>query len=255
MKLRSIFLATVTSMLLLCPPVQAEDLLEKTFDLEFRGGTVEEYVDAIRNSVGEVNIVVMPEATELYLEPFTLHQVDLYAAINLLEGLSEKTATRTVEIETDLAETYTAEANEIIVIHANVKQHTYTTQKTYLVITVQDLFIEDGFTHEDLATAIETAMAISTGNLDEPEIRFHEETGLIIARGHPEQMDTIGQVIEQLREGIMREQNKQAAVRHAEKQDTIRQLELAIHKRDLMIEELEQEISRLNREIDEMEKE
>ncbi len=255
MKFRSIILAIAASIMLTCTSTQAEEeLLATTFDLKFPGGTVEEYVEAIRDTVNDVNIVVMPEATELYLEPFDLHQVDLYAAINLLQGLSEKTTSKTVTIITELTEAWSTTAKDIIVVQAKVHEHSVSIPKTHLVISVSDLFQEDGFTHEDMATAIETAMSISSDIYDEPDVRFHEETGLIIARGHPDQMATIEQVIDQLREGIIRRQQQQALANNAENQNAIRNLEMAIHKRDLMIKELELELSRLNREIDEFKK-
>jgi len=144
MKSATTLTAIATTLILAVQSSQAEDeLYAQIFDLNFPGGTVETYVEAILDEVSDINIVVTPEASDVSLESFELHRVDLYAAISLLEGLIEKTASRTVKLTTDLTEAWTSEAQDIIVIQAEVQEHTFTAHTTNLVISVNDL-LDDG---------------------------------------------------------------------------------------------------------------
>lgn len=67
-----------------------------------------------------------------------------------------------------------------------------------MVENIADL-VESGLKSEDVLQAIETAIAMFVDIKVKPDIRFHEPTGLIIARGNSEQMDVISMVIEGLR--------------------------------------------------------
>jgi hypothetical protein len=69
------------------------------------------------------------------------------------------------------------------------------------VWTISELLGEE-MKAQDVLTAIQTAVDLTSGQFWVAEIKFHEATGLIIAQGHVQQMHTIDQVIKRLRDGM-----------------------------------------------------
>jgi chromosome segregation ATPase len=72
--------------------------------------------------------------------------------------------------------------------------------------TVMDIsgLLEGQTKPADVLTAFETALEMLKGEYQPAQIRFHEATGLLIARGHPEQIGTIQRVVQQLNEKAAR---------------------------------------------------
>ena len=61
-----------------------------------------------------------------------------------------------------------------------------------------DLFCDD-VSPSDVLTAIENAVELVSEESRDPQILFHESTGVLIARGTPRQVEIIGRVLEELR--------------------------------------------------------
>ena len=69
---------------------------------------------------------------------------------------------------------------------------------TVTVWNVLDLFCDE-LSPSDVLTAIESAIKLVSAERPDPQILFHESTGVLIARGTPRQVETIGRLIEELR--------------------------------------------------------
>jgi len=76
------------------------------------------------------------------------------------------------------------------------------------VLSIKDVLNAD-YSADDVLTAIESAVGLIEGAQRAAEIRFHEQTGLLIARGTGEQMAAMHEVIDQLREGIERARHEE----------------------------------------------
>jgi chromosome segregation ATPase len=82
--------------------------------------------------------------------------------------------------------------------------------------------LDENLKPEDALTAIQTALELIQGADEPAQIKFHQETGILICRGSPEQVESIQQVITQLREraGTLRGRAQEAEIgrRNAERE-------------------------------------
>ena len=169
---------------------------EELISVKFAGGTVTEYVKALVKKAGTINVMLAPEAAEVPMPPVTLTKVTVSAAIDLVDGRSASPPGRYIKLDVRHMPQYAEEALPTYHISAGVHQ-TERPSTNASVWTIANLLRGDIFDADDVLAAIETAMDIleSTG---EPDIRFHKETGLLIARGDRAQLSTIKEVLEQL---------------------------------------------------------
>ncbi|UCD74290.1 MAG: hypothetical protein JSV91_10915 [Phycisphaerales bacterium] len=228
-------------------------------DLKFAGGTVGEYVETLREAAAGVNIVVMPEVEDVRLGPVELKQADLFASVMLLDDQEEQTAARIIRLKVELNPSSTEQGQDIFVIRGNVRDMARDQPATSMVTTVSDLLGPGTpITAEDLLSAVEAAMELTKGILPAADIRFHKETGLIIARGHPEQMNTIERVIDQLRNGVRRQAQEQQQAGKAEYEAEIQHLQMTLqqmqNEHKLMMTRMEQKIADLEARLSQRER-
>ena len=164
--------------------------------VKFAGGTVTDYIKALVKEAGTINVVVALGAADVPMPPVTLTKVTVSAAIDLVDGRSASPPGRIIELGVRHMPQYVEEALPTYQISADVRR-TERPRTNASVWTIANLLRGDIFDADDVLAAIETALDIleSTG---EPIIRFHKETGLVIARGDHAQLSTIHDVLEQL---------------------------------------------------------
>lgn len=206
-----------------------QSTLEKPITLEFGGGTASQYVEAVRKASGDVNIVTMADLSDLSMPPVKLKSVAAYSALHLLEFIPREQPGRRVEVSV-------RPDGGIIAISSKVVLMDRQDARESLVISVVDL-LDAKIKSADLLTAIEAALDMLKGQYEAAQIRFHESTGLIIARGHSEQMAAIQRVVDELREQIARKRGPEEAGQRAEA--AMKNLEEAKSQLDRMHEQLE----------------
>lgn len=259
----------------------------ETLDLEFKGGTALDYLDAVRREAGRLNVIAKPEVGMVKIEPVELRQVDLSSAIYMLNGMIEETGDRAVELEVDIVRHGPGEP--IYIVRAEVASISRPRRVHSAVWSVQEI-LDGGLGAEDLLTAVQTSIDLFGESSTKTEIRFHEETGLLIARGPVEEIESIESVIvalakspakgreealNQLREEAVAEINAlrqrledseheaqmlsrrvaEAESRHEFTRSELDQIKSeatgALASRNRMIEELESEVRMLRRQLQE----
>lgn len=165
--------------------------------LSFPGGTVREYVDLLRKQLrtehAEGNIIVKGGAADVSLPPVDLENVSLASAVELLDGhrdVDGGTRLNVRAVRGDYAPVFILEAE---------KRQGPANEELVHVWNVRQLLSED-LKAEDMLTAIEAALSLLPTKAGAAEIRFHEATALIMARGTGDQVATIEMVVQQLRE-------------------------------------------------------
>ncbi|MHC4414187.1 MAG: hypothetical protein ACYS0G_02765 [Planctomycetota bacterium] len=174
--------------------------------LTFGGGAVIDYVAAIQRAAGKMNIVVAPEANEVRMPPVTLHGVTPAAALDLLDGRSHRQRDRSVKLAVRHMPTYEMQERQTYQVLALVSGRA--TGSRAHVWTVADL-LENGIGAEAVLSAVEMALEV-VGSGTEPDVRFHEDTGLLIARGDEGQMEAIDEVVDRLGQTV--QERRQDAV-------------------------------------------
>lgn len=167
-------------------------------DLRFSGGIVGDYVQAVRKAFPDANILMDAEVERLPMPEVELTSVGLKSALQLLEFQSQEDSHESLRVDVHcLTERY---ARPVYRILAKVRGPR--SRDRSQVWTVADLLAAE-MKPEDVLSAVETAMGLLAEDGFEPaQIRFHEATGLLVARGLNEQIDAIDEIVARLRETV-----------------------------------------------------
>lgn len=228
---------------------------EKLLTFEFKGGTADDYVATVRRNAPDANIVVMGELSRVNVPPIRLQSVSVWSALDVLQSTpaDEQSGLRGIDVQWKMSVPQTrgavptvrpaggGGAPVYIVTAVTTNSGTVKTTRTMSVLEVNQM-LEAGVKADDLLTAVETSLAMLKNEYDPADVRFHEQTGLLIARGHPEQINTIRSVVDQLSERAKRDHHvKQAAddAQQLENEQLLRQLNASNQNR----EQLEQKLA------------
>ncbi len=164
-------------------------------DLRFRGGTAAQYIEAVREAAGDLNILVPPEAAEVQMPPVNLKLVSVSAAIRLLEDKADESPDRRVWLSVTELPIYASGERQTFEVIAQVRSHRKRISDAH-VWTVSNL-VGDDLSSKAVLSAVEMALDV-VNSKTAPDVRFHEETGLLIATGDENQMETINAVLTRL---------------------------------------------------------
>lgn len=176
------------------PGTAAANLL--TF--EFDGGPLQEYLGYIERASG-VNILVSKVAADLELPAVSLKRVSPHSAVYLLEGQRFETSQGVYELDLDMIGGRGDEAM-LYRIDADSKSRVSVAQPVPTAThswSIADL-LHGGLKPEEILTAIETVIELTPGGDNEPQIRFHEATGLIMVRGTTEHLSAIDDALDEM---------------------------------------------------------
>lgn len=172
-------------------------------DLVFLGGTISEYVEAVRSAAGGgANIVLTTtDAGSVSIPPITLDSVSVGAAVGLLEG--EYKVDPHVRIQIHVDSIGPPAEGGTPVFRVSARKHGDTAPTEVKVWSVLDLIGDQSaggkMSAKEVLTAVETAVELLVENDQPAQVRFHQSTGLLIARGTSGQLRAIDQVIGELR--------------------------------------------------------
>jgi hypothetical protein len=172
------------------------DFIEQfpVISIEFEGGTVADYVAVLRRAAENVNIMVDVDAGEVPLPAFELQSVMLVDALRVVEDLEPENESYELSMDEFASGPPEFYAPVYRIVSKKLRPPQPPLQTSVWSISA---LIERGVAAEDVLGAIETALGLQE-DLGAPDVRFHEATGLILARAHPEQIATIGEVIHNL---------------------------------------------------------
>lgn len=207
--------------------------------IDFGGGTVGAYVDALRRSSPHpVNVALPPRCAKVNMPPVALKSVSLVDALNAILAVAElpegeEWAIRPLSgvggVPWGSQSPDAAQGYAVLVRQQHQGATAFPGQPTMgmafttEVTSLRDL-LASGVKAETVLTAVETAMRMDPAAAHEASVKFHEETSLLIMRGTQEQIHAAQQVIEQLSERAsegkraeqMEQQRIQAAKIHVE---------------------------------------
>lgn len=166
---------------------------EARIDLDFPGGTVAQFIAAVRALAPESNIVISPaEVGESELAPIKLTRVQVHDALKTLEN---------VQWPDGVSRLSTAQQGEVTIIGwREPKPQGGPATPMSSVWSLREM-IDAGMKVEDVLSAVEAVIALQK----EPvEVKYHKETALLLVRGTPEQIGAILQVIDRLRDEARR---------------------------------------------------
>jgi hypothetical protein len=188
------------------------------FDLDFRGGPPADLLLAIEKvSSVHVNAIIPPENENTIIPPFKMKQVTIPRLFEAIRAASQKTVSyRTGSSSwSQYQSAYGFQCNGPIgdesVWYFRVDKPNLPEEETpapYRVCRFYQLGpYLDKFTVEDITTALKTAWDMLGNspvlrNSNNPEIKYHKDTRLLIAVGEPEKLKLIDDVLKQLSVGV-----------------------------------------------------
>lgn len=181
--------------------VQAQNVGKDSnlISVNFKGGTIAEYVDALAEAAGAVNILVSSGAAYASMPAVKLTKVTVSAAVDLTDGYRTNIKTnRLVKIIVNHVSLYAVGENPTFKITAQNQPTGLPRENTRSRIWSIAHLIQDGvFSSKVVLDAIELAIAV-TNSKTEVDIRFHEATGLLIVSGSTSQLKAIDNVLDEL---------------------------------------------------------
>jgi hypothetical protein len=212
---------------------------------DFQGGTVREFIAALRKVAQKpVNVAVASSAAEVRIPPISMQSVSLQDALEAVQIVAELPANQSV-IVTNLSTpkmgspgpwgpmtTTAAFAIRLEDPKQRQQQAVQTAQQTAsttTVISIGDLISRPaGFEAQTVLAAVEAALQIGAERQgDQPELKFHHDSSMLIVRGDGNTVRLAHEVLGQLESDLkrrrgsfeyLREQaiEREAAVRTAE---------------------------------------
>jgi len=166
--------------------------------LNFPGGTVLAYVNAVRKAAGDFNVVIAPEAAEVQMPAVNVKQITVAAAIDLLDGRTLDLPGRRVQLAAMQMPVYdTLERQTYQVLAKASGRPTVRAASVWTVAALLDADIPA----EAVLSAVETAIEVVASST-RPDVRFHEDTALLIASGDHDQLQAIEHVLDSLNESV-----------------------------------------------------
>lgn len=195
-----------------------------TVTIDFKGGTVEQYVDLLdREFDGGANIVIETAARDVIIAGVKLTITNPQNAAAAVEFL---------EINGSKVHLYTRGGPEFRVIGVEKAQPADEEFRETHVWSFS-AFLEGGIEANDALSAIENALDLTGGRAD---VRYHEDTQLLMVNGTNAQLEAVDQVISRLNGVTNWRENRSRGRAETEvnkkAQDQIR--ELTMQRDDLM---------------------
>jgi hypothetical protein len=177
---------------------------EGALSVQFRGGTLAEYVLAVEQAwrgAEPVNIVVSGPADQVRLEPIVVRQVDIATALQLAVNMSRTQFFDRSE-RPEFHVQYEQLSGAFAAVHhvrVNVYHRTSVSrakQETE-VFSLRDL-LQAEMPAQTVLSAVEAAL-LADEEAAEPALRFHEASSLLIVRGTMPQQATVHRIMAELK--------------------------------------------------------
>ena len=157
--------------------------------LDFPGGTVQEYVEALKHAGAEGRVVITGESGTMPMQPVTLRNVQIESAIRILDGIESDSGAnaRRVTIES---------LGNLYRVHIESRRRSAETVSRVWSLRA---ITANGMKDDTLLSAIEAGID-TLGEGRAPNLRYHEPTALLIAVGDPVALKLIESIIDGLDE-------------------------------------------------------
>ncbi|QKK08215.1 MAG: hypothetical protein HND58_08520 [Planctomycetota bacterium] len=185
---------------------------EHLISIEFPGGTLREYVDAIKRAAAPepVNIVVRDNGVEFSIDPVTLTQVSIESALAVIEH-SGQTVVNGRYLHAGARLTKPSGGGQPVhVVYVQdlgaeeSSPNRSPESRDFLVLQIKELTTalpgdppESVVPAETVLTAIEAVLEIA-GNADETKVKYHAPSGLVMIAGPVNSLRAAEQVLSQM---------------------------------------------------------
>lgn len=190
-------------------PARADQVDEQLISVTFAGGSAMDYVNAVRRAAGELNVLVPPVASEVDMPAVTLRRVTPAAALELLDGRRQALVTGMINLRLKHMKVYLPSEQPTFQVISDTIGLPVTPAHVWSVAGLLDAGIDS----DAVLSAVEMALDV-VGSKTKLDVRFHKDTGLLIATGNQAQLEAIEEVINRLNDVV--DERRQNPVRELE---------------------------------------
>lgn len=216
------------------PNSQDNNANYELFDLDFPGGTLNDYIEAIRSVRPNANIIVDSSAQYFQIEKMQLKNVALAIALEVINNRVVINDNQAIDVRVIVNDgrgiggaTYNHEANPVYRVLTRAVNKRKAEDMTLEVYPLGDLLKHD-LTPEDILTVIQLSLEVSgidSDDANKPIIKFHEETGLLLVRAEEDVTDNIFRIIDTLYNSVKSQQNNQANIQKQNAEIQLQQIQ------------------------------
>jgi hypothetical protein len=204
---RSVALVIITSAAAFAQqaPVIDPAIAEKRISLSIDAMPIDELPPILDKALGvPVNLIIPPEASGVILPRLKLHQITVPELFEALQMASSPSGAE------PLYRFEPASGNIWIFKTTIVPAGPGAQAQTAVQVFALEPYLKN-LKVEDVTTAIETAAQTGSSHERKPNLKFHEETKLLIASGSPEQLGVVQSVLTALSSSVQSKQEKETA--------------------------------------------
>lgn len=186
-------------------PRRADAAPLSTVTINFQGGTIKDYLDALRKvSDPPANVVASESVMDVHIGEISFRNVDTQTAVMALRWVTEPSVI--------MVEKVGPEAYAVFSAHTPFAHAAETTTE---VMSIRDLIEplpgelpgeKQTSTPDIVLTAIRTALTTIEGNA--ADIKFHPDSGLVIVHGSQEQIVTAKNVVDRMTGDVARRRSR-----------------------------------------------
>jgi hypothetical protein len=190
--------------------------------VQFPGGTVAEYVEALREAVKPepANIALSERAAVAILPPVRLEKVTVGTALGAIEFIAPSNANERWVIA-PLSRQGPGEPEAYAVTLAQMQmggpaQYTQTVslpdeERVLQVFSLKEVIDgmapQSGRSPDTVLSAVELALQMGARTDDDPaDVKFHADSGLLIINASREEVGSVAELLQRMRDDVMREQ-------------------------------------------------
>lgn len=189
------------------PQPRPSIIMEKTgggFDIQFEGGSLAEYVGALRRA-GQatqvpVNVNLAQDAGAVRIDPIVLSGVNLGVALSTIQYATAESLSVEAVYDPSTKDGMALLA-PAFVIRKHEAQTVSVAAEKLEVFQVGELLGGGGYELPTVLTAVQEALELS--GVSSPEVRYHEGSMLLLVRARDSQIEAARKVVDAMRESAM----------------------------------------------------
>ncbi len=257
---RTIFAILAAGMLLPVSPVTSiagaqvvQVTAPEVISVEFKGGTVLQYIEALKKSGKAVNIVASERAGKQQLSPVSLSQVSVGVAVFSIQAAATSGSGnwRIDVIQPpgprfpggtamySAGEAYSVDFYPLGKRGEDVVVESYSLQRI-----IRPESKGDGLDPKVVLTAIETGLKLQNeGTEQPPDLQFHSDSGLLFVRGSSADVRLVGSIVGRLADDA---KVRAAAAEKRAAERAVREIGIKEAKLDIEVREIELEAAKAN---------
>jgi hypothetical protein len=229
----------------------ASDASNKTVSIRFEGGSLADYVAAVQEAAGWVNVVVDPRASEVKVLPCELRHVSVPSALEAagamirhgsgevsmaVDAILQQWGWPVYAVRLHFASRRANEPPPFDPIH-------------HSVFSIREILSPPagaaGLKAEAVLTAIDTAVGLAAAE-SRAVIKYHADTGLVIVQGTVDQVRLVDEVISRIRDDARMGRAPAEKSRAAGEKKSAGTIEERIAVAERELDELRKELARKN---------